>query len=81
MQQQFLVESRSYDQLVRGSWYTYQLDVHTQLEEKPHGEEETPTTAVYGSGCLRERRCTGPLALAHCAITVCNSSGLNAGIC
>ncbi|GAC1356251.1 MAG: hypothetical protein NVS4B11_31310 [Ktedonobacteraceae bacterium] len=40
MQQQFLVESRSYDQMVRGSWQAYQLDAHTQLDEKPRGEEE-----------------------------------------
>jgi len=40
MQQQFLVESRSYDQMVRGSWQAYQLDAHTQLEETPRGEEE-----------------------------------------
>jgi len=40
MQQQFLVESRSYDQMVRGSWYAYQLDAHTRLEERPQSEEE-----------------------------------------
>jgi len=39
MQQQFLVESRSYDQMVRGSWYTYQLDTHTRLEERPQHDE------------------------------------------
>ena len=40
MQQQFLVESRSYDQMVRGSWSTCQLDAHTRLEENPRYDEE-----------------------------------------
>ncbi len=43
MQQQFLVESRSYDSMVRGSWSTYQLDAHTHLEEKPLHDEEANT--------------------------------------
>ena len=47
MQQQFLVESRSYDSMVRGSWQTYQLDVHTLLEDKPQRDEEE---AVYDGG-------------------------------
>jgi len=37
---QFLVESHSYDQMARGSWQAYQLDAHTQLDEKPLGGEE-----------------------------------------
>ena len=40
MQQQFLVENRSYDSMVRGSWSSYQLDAHTRLEEHPHFDEE-----------------------------------------
>lgn len=41
-QQQFLVESRSYDQMVRGSWAGYKLDAQTQLENRPYdGEENT----------------------------------------
>jgi len=39
-QQQFLVESRSYDQMVRGSWQAYKLDAHTQLEDRLYGGEE-----------------------------------------
>ncbi len=33
MQQQMLVESRSYDQIVRGSWKAYRLDEQMQLGE------------------------------------------------
>jgi hypothetical protein len=43
-QQQFLVESRSYDSMVRGSWAAYKLDAQTQLENKPRSEEESTHT-------------------------------------
>ncbi len=38
MQQQFLVESRSYDNMARGAWQAYQLDAHTQLDARPRDE-------------------------------------------
>ena len=34
MPQTILVESRSYDKLLRGSWRAYQLDEHTQLGDE-----------------------------------------------
>lgn len=38
MQREMLVESRSYDQVLRGSWRAYKLDEHIQLgDEQPSG--------------------------------------------
>ncbi|MBE3560704.1 MAG: DUF402 domain-containing protein [Ktedonobacteraceae bacterium] len=39
MQQDFLVESRSYDQTLRGSWRAYKLNEHLRL-----GDEQQPET-------------------------------------
>jgi protein associated with RNAse G/E len=43
MQRDFLVECRSYDQLLRGSWQAYKLDNTLQLGDEQHSE------AVEGS--------------------------------
>src|SRR5436190_1688185 len=46
MQPDFQVESRSYDQIVRGSWQAYRLDQNTQVSDEQmadllHYSEET----------------------------------------
>ncbi|HLH60555.1 MAG TPA: DUF402 domain-containing protein [Ktedonobacteraceae bacterium] len=38
MRLDFQVESRSYDQMVRGTWRGYQLDAKTQLSDEPVAE-------------------------------------------
>ena len=38
MQQDFLVESRSYDETLRGSWLAYKLDDETQLGDEQKAE-------------------------------------------
>ncbi|TMC87780.1 MAG: hypothetical protein E6J22_16890 [Chloroflexi bacterium] len=45
MQPDFQVESRSYDQMVRGSWQAYRLDQNTQVSDEP--------LAAVSSDCLR----------------------------
>ncbi len=45
MQRAFWVESRSYDNVLRGSWQAYELDAETQLSDEP-----LPTLA---NGCIR----------------------------
>lgn len=53
MQLDFQVESRSYDQMVRGTWQGYQLDAMTQLSDEPLAEA--------ASDCLRLWLPTGTL--------------------
>ena len=38
MQQDFLVECRSYEKLLRGSWRAYKIDEHTQLGDEVRDE-------------------------------------------
>ncbi|HLZ63606.1 MAG TPA: DUF402 domain-containing protein [Ktedonosporobacter sp.] len=38
MQRDFLVESRSYDHMLRGSWQAYRLHEHTQLGDEQQSE-------------------------------------------
>lgn len=45
MQHAFRVESRSYDQMLRGSWQAYQLETTTQLSAEPLSE--------VSSDCIR----------------------------
>ena len=45
MQPDFQVESRSYDQLVRGSWQAYKFDQNTRVSDEP--------LAAVSSDCLR----------------------------
>lgn len=53
MQLDFQVESRSYDQMVRGTWRGYQLDATTQLTDE--------SVAEAASDCLRLWLPTGTL--------------------
>ncbi|HJT59625.1 MAG TPA: DUF402 domain-containing protein [Ktedonobacteraceae bacterium] len=53
MQLDFQVESRSYDQMLRGTWRGYQLDATTQLTDEP--------VAEAASDCLRLWLPTGTL--------------------
>src|SRR5260370_20072627 len=54
MQPDFRVESRSYDQVIRGSWQAYRLDATVQLSDESAAEQRA---IVYGSGCPQARRC------------------------
>ncbi|HVB72100.1 MAG TPA: DUF402 domain-containing protein [Ktedonobacteraceae bacterium] len=48
MQPEYRVESRSYDQLYRGSWRGYRLDAATQLSD-----EETEEVVKVSADCVR----------------------------
>lgn len=53
MQRSFLVESRSYDTMLRGSWQAYELDAETQLSDEP--------LPVLANDCIRLWLPTGTL--------------------
>ena len=78
MQQEFLVESRSYDQMLRGSWKAYKLSEDEQLGDEKVDEGARDSIRLWLPPVLL---CVGPPEHGPYVLIACNFSGRSAGTC